>query len=302
MKTAGPAARREATRVEELNATAAMAVKLIEPASDRAVRGRVTPGGVPVRRELPRSAVGSSAVTDPAPHNCGGREPAVVAAEAAPQRAMSGGVVGGPAGRGGHRAQHDRAGGRPVHVDQNGSGGLARPSARWLRWQFGTGMVASESLPWLRRPGVSPGSALGAWRPYLHSMTRRCWAVSGDEGTQVTAGAPGIERFRPRLTRVGGNTPIVVERSGPAIREALCADAPAEECAQFEEELRSALARAAEDLDLSGPQAVLRHWHALATMAANPPTDDEREQIKRAKAGDFTGLRTRDENGNWVRL
>ncbi|MDQ2790993.1 MAG: DUF6247 family protein [Actinomycetota bacterium] len=96
--------------------------------------------------------------------------------------------------------------------------------------------------------------------------------------------------------------PTVVERSGPAIREALRAHAPAEECAQFEAELRSALVRAAENLDLSGPQAVLRHWHALATMAANPPTDDEREQIKRARAGDFTGLSTRDENGNWVRL
>jgi hypothetical protein len=70
----------------------------------------------------------------------------------------------------------------------------------------------------------------------------------------------------------------------------------------FEAEFRSALARAAKDFDLSGPQAVLTRWHALATMAANPPTEDEREQIERAKAGDFTGLSTRDENGNWVRL
>jgi hypothetical protein len=37
-------------------------------------------------------------------------------------------------------------------------------------------------------------------------------------------------------------------------------------------------------------------------MVANPPTDDEREQIERAKAGDSTGLSTQDENGNWVRL
>jgi hypothetical protein len=94
----------------------------------------------------------------------------------------------------------------------------------------------------------------------------------------------------------------MIERSGPAIRAALLAYASAEECAQFEAELRSALGRAAEDLDLSGPQEVLAHWHALATMAANPPTDEEREQIERAKAGDFTGLSTQDENGNWVRL
>ncbi len=94
----------------------------------------------------------------------------------------------------------------------------------------------------------------------------------------------------------------MIERSGPAIRAALLAHAPLEECAQFEAEWRAALARAAEDLDLSGPQAVLTRWHAVATMAANPPTDNEREQIERAKAGDFTGLSTRDENGNWVRL
>lgn len=94
----------------------------------------------------------------------------------------------------------------------------------------------------------------------------------------------------------------MIERSGPAIRATLLAHAPTEECAQCEAEFRSALARAAEDLDLSGPQAVLTRWHALATMAANPPTDDEREQIERAKAGDFTGLLARDGDGNWVRL
>jgi hypothetical protein len=94
----------------------------------------------------------------------------------------------------------------------------------------------------------------------------------------------------------------MIERSGPAIRAALLAHAPTEERAQFEAEFRYALARAAEDLDLSEPQAVLTRWHALATMAANPPTDEEREQIERAKAGDFTGLSAQDENGNWVRL
>jgi hypothetical protein len=119
---------------------------------------------------------------------------------------------------------------------------------------------------------------------------------------QVTVRAPGIDRRRPRLTRVNGYTSTMIERSGPAVRAALIAYAPVEECAQFEGELRSALTRAVEDLDLSGPQAVLTHWHALATMAANPPTDEEREQIERAKAGDFTGLSVQDENGNWVRL
>jgi Family of unknown function (DUF6247) len=125
--------------------------------------------------------------------------------------------------------------------------------------------------------------------------------VSSDEGTQVTVDELGVGRRRPRLTRVEDYTPTIIERSGPAIRAALVAHAP-ERCAQFKAELRAALARAAEDLDLSGPQAVLTRWHAVATMVANPLTDDEREQIERAKAGDYTGLSALDENGNWVRL
>jgi hypothetical protein len=118
---------------------------------------------------------------------------------------------------------------------------------------------------------------------------RRYVAVSSSERTQVATDTP---RY----------TSTMIGRSGPAVRAALLAYAPAEECAQFEAELRSALAVAAESLDLAGPQAVLTHWHALATMAANPPTDEEREQIKRAKVGDYRGLNTLDENGNWVRL
>lgn len=52
------------------------------------------------------------------------------------------------------------------------------------------------------------------------------------------------------------------------------------------------------------PQAVLAHWQAVAMMAANPLTDEEREQIERANAGDFSGLLSwnQDENGSWVRL
>ncbi|PZS21752.1 MAG: hypothetical protein DLM61_27430 [Pseudonocardiales bacterium] len=82
----------------------------------------------------------------------------------------------------------------------------------------------------------------------------------------------------------------------------MLAHAP-DRCAQFEAEFRSTLALAADSLDLSGPQAVLKHWQAVAIMAANPLTDEERKQLERAKAGDFSGLITRhqDENGNWVR-
>lgn len=90
--------------------------------------------------------------------------------------------------------------------------------------------------------------------------------------------------------------------TGPAIRAALLTYASTEECTQFEMEFRSALALAADSLDLSGPQAVLKHWQAVAIIAANPLTDEEREQLERAKAGDFGGLIAmhQGEDGNWV--
>jgi hypothetical protein len=114
--------------------------------------------------------------------------------------------------------------------------------------------------------------------------------VRGNERRHVATDAPAY-------------TPTVVERSGPAIRAALLAHAP-ERCGQFEDEFRSALALAAQNLDLSGPQAVLAHWQAVAMMAANPLTVEEREQIERAMVGDFSGLLSwhQDENGSWVRL
>ena len=96
-------------------------------------------------------------------------------------------------------------------------------------------------------------------------------------------------------------TVIAVERSGPAIRAALTEHAP-EDCACFEAELRTALAHASDDLDLSGIETVLTRWHALAAMAANPLTAAERTQVEQAKADDFTGLYAPDERGNWIQL
>lgn len=125
--------------------------------------------------------------------------------------------------------------------------------------------------------------------------------MGSDASTRVTDGTSSGGPSGLRLSRVDGKATII-ERSGPAVRAALLAYASAEECAQFAAELRSALARAAEDLDLSGPQEVLAHWHALATMDANPFTDEERELIARVRAGDYTGLSTQDGNGNWFRL
>jgi hypothetical protein len=135
--------------------------------------------------------------------------------------------------------------------------------------------------------GSSPGNSsltVSAGRGHRYLV------VTGDERRHVASDPPKY-------------TPTVVERSGPAIREALLVHAP-ERCRQFEAEFRSALALAAQNLDLSGPQAVLAHWQAVAMMAANPLTDEEREQIERANAGDFSRLLSwnQDENGSWVRL
>lgn len=96
-------------------------------------------------------------------------------------------------------------------------------------------------------------------------------------------------------------TTVTIERSGPAIRAALAEHAPADE-PRFAAELRAALARAGDDLDLAGPQTVLTRWHALATMAANPLTDDEQAQLHRAKNGDLSGFSERDEHGTWTTL
>jgi uncharacterized protein DUF6247 len=84
-------------------------------------------------------------------------------------------------------------------------------------------------------------------------------------------------------------TMVAIERTGPAIRAALAVHAPEDE-ARFVAELREALARAEQDLDLAGPQAVLRRWHARALMAANPLSADELAQLRRAQTGDLTGF------------
>jgi uncharacterized membrane protein len=84
-------------------------------------------------------------------------------------------------------------------------------------------------------------------------------------------------------------TMVAIERTGPAIRAALAAHAPEDE-AGFVAELRDALVRAGQDLDLAAPQAVLRRWHARALMAANPLSADELAQLQRARSGDLTGF------------
>ncbi len=92
-----------------------------------------------------------------------------------------------------------------------------------------------------------------------------------------------------------------IERSGPAIRAAL-AEASPDECAQFEAEFAAALDQASAQMDLAPADEVLDRWWGIAAIRINPLTDAERDQVARARAGDFTGLWEREEAGNWVQL
>ena len=70
----------------------------------------------------------------------------------------------------------------------------------------------------------------------------------------------------------------------------------------LEAELRDALARASDNLDVARVDEVLSRWHSRATIVANPLTEEEREAVRRARAGDPTGLRSRDEHDGWSTL
>jgi len=94
-------------------------------------------------------------------------------------------------------------------------------------------------------------------------------------------------------------TATTVERSGPGISTALEKYAP-QERPRFEAELRDALARASDDLDVSRVDEVLSRWHSRAAIVANPLTSEEQAVVRRARAGDLSGLRARDEHGGWA--
>jgi hypothetical protein len=92
-----------------------------------------------------------------------------------------------------------------------------------------------------------------------------------------------------------------VQRTGPGILAVLTQHAP-REAAQFESELRNALARAAADLDVTRVDEVMTRWHTRACILANPLTEQEQTLLRRARAGDFSGLRAREGNGGWTTL
>jgi hypothetical protein len=81
---------------------------------------------------------------------------------------------------------------------------------------------------------------------------------------------------------------MTIDRSGPAVLEALRALSPGE-ADVFEAEYRATLARAAESLDLGEAERVLTHWWGIVSLRLNPLTESERELMRRFQAGEDVG-------------
>jgi|SRR4051794_37105936 len=136
------------------------------------------------------------------------------------------------------------------------------------------------------------------------------WPTTSRSASTVEA-ALALRQDASRTTtgwRGGRNTGVVatgtataVERTGPAILATLQRYAP-HEAARFESELREALDRAGTDLDVTRVDEAMTCWHTRACILANPLTEQEQALLTRARVGDFTGLRARDENGSWTML
>lgn len=89
-------------------------------------------------------------------------------------------------------------------------------------------------------------------------------------------------------------------RTGPAIRAVLAEVAP-DELPEFESAFRAALTEAGDTFDLGVVQTVLDAWWGRAYLRRYPPTQDERALVARFRAGDDTGLWSKDGDGKWVR-
>jgi hypothetical protein len=79
-----------------------------------------------------------------------------------------------------------------------------------------------------------------------------------------------------------------VARTGPAILQALQDVSPGE-AESFAGEYSTALRRAAASLDVSEAEQVLARWWGVAYLRLNPPTEEERELVRRLEAGEDVG-------------
>ena len=86
---------------------------------------------------------------------------------------------------------------------------------------------------------------------------------------------------------------VKVARTGPAILQVLEEVSPGEAEA-FAGEYGAALRRAGVSLDLSESEQILTRWWGIADLRLNPPTEEERDLVRRLEAGRmWVGLRRR---------
>ena len=90
-------------------------------------------------------------------------------------------------------------------------------------------------------------------------------------------------------------------RSGPEIHTALAEHAPSE-VAIFEREFHHALTEAASSFDISAVDQVLTRWWRIAALRSINLSDIEKDQVRRAQSGDFTGLLEQTSDGSFRRL
>lgn len=90
-----------------------------------------------------------------------------------------------------------------------------------------------------------------------------------------------------------------VERSRSAIRAALDEHAPAQR-EQFDAEYRRAVDQSGGALDTAQLDSVLDRWWGTVVILASPLSQQELDQVARARNGDFTGLFARGKDGTWI--
>jgi hypothetical protein len=74
------------------------------------------------------------------------------------------------------------------------------------------------------------------------------------------------------------------------------------EVARFEDEFHHALSEASRSYDIAPLDDLLERWRRVAAVRANPLTPHEQEQVRRARAGDDTGLWEQAKDGTFHRL
>jgi hypothetical protein len=134
-----------------------------------------------------------------------------------------------------------------------------------------------------RRRGMAAPRRSALQGPARDRCCRARWQLLGDTGP-VTASLFAAPR-----------------RSGSDIRAALAQHAPAE-LDDFEREFHDALKVAASSYDTVPIEGVLDQWWRIAVQRSITLTEDEHDHVRRAAAGDFTGLWEQASDGSFRRV